>query len=328
VSAREAVATIGLGRMARQIAHVFAYGGHPVTIIDFKPRPEAAFARLAEEARAEIAENLRVLATLGVFDSTLIPAIMRLVRIVGLAAAEAAVADARLIWECVPERLEDKQDALGRVSRLAASDAVIASTTSTMLVTELQRFVARPERFLNAHFLNPAYLIPLVEMSPGPETAEAAVERLRRMLEGVGKVPVRCKASPGYIVPRLQSLVLSEAARMVHEGVATAEDIDKAVMNGFGPRYATMGAIEFIDWGGVDILYYAGHYLAKALDSPRHAPPPELGRKMEAGHRGLREGRGYYDYRNVDVAAYQRAKLARLVGLLTHLGQVPKPGAA
>ncbi len=320
------IAAVGAGRMGRGIAHVFAYAGHPVTVIDFKPRPRAEFERMAQEAKTEIETNLRFLASLGVFDAALVPRILDLIRVVDVADAAPALAEAALIWEGVPERMDDKRDALARMSAAASPDAIIASTTSTMLVTELQAFVAGPARFLNAHFLNPAYLIPLVEVMPSPSTDEAVTARLMAMLEAAGKVPVRCKASPGYIIPRLQSLLMGEAARMVHEGVASAEDIDKAVMNGFGPRYSTMGPIEFIDWGGVDILYYAGHYLAKALNSERHAPPPEIEAMMKDGRKGMREGRGFYDFTKIDVAAYQRDKLARFVKLLTFLDRVPKPG--
>jgi 3-hydroxybutyryl-CoA dehydrogenase len=136
---------------------------------------------------------------------------------------------------------------------------------------------------------------------------------------------VRCSASPGYIIPRLQSLLMSECARMVEEGVASPVDIDKAIVNGFGPRYSTMGVIEFIDWGGLDITYYAGHYMAKALNSPRHAPPPSIDRMMAEGKRGMREGQGYYDFRKMDVRAYQEDKMRRFVDLLRTLGKIPPP---
>ena len=152
------------------------------------------------------------------------------------------------------------------------------------------------------------------------------VADLIALLEAAGKVPVRCAASPGYIIPRLQSLLLSEAARMVHEGVASPEDIDKAITTGFGPRYTTMGAIEFIDWGGVDIVYYAGNYLAKALDSPRHAPPPEIEEMMADGRKGLREGQGYYDFRKMDVEQYRKDKLTKLVELMRFVDLLPAPG--
>lgn len=321
---RKPIAAIGAGRMGRGIAQVFAYGGHPVALIDLKPRSGADFARLAAEAKAEIESNLRALAGEGVFDAALVPAIMARIRAVPAADAAAALADVELVWEGVPERIEDKAGALARLSALAP-EAIIASTTSTMLVTELQRHVTRPERFLNAHFLNPAFLIPLVEISPSPSTDEAVTRRLVAMLEAVGKVPVICGASPGYIIPRLQALLLAESARMVHEGVASAEEIDKAVRTGFGPRYSVMGPIEFIDYGGLDIAFYGCHYMAKALNSPRHAPPPELDVLMKEGKRGLREGQGYYDWRGVDADAYRRKRFGQFVRLFGHLGGLPKP---
>jgi 3-hydroxybutyryl-CoA dehydrogenase len=326
MATRHRIAAVGAGRMGRGIAHVFAYAGHPVSLIDFKPRAKADMARLAKAAKAEIAGNLKFLSRHKLLTAGQVAKVLDLIEVIGVDEAPRALAEAALIWEGVPETMAAKEDALGRMSALARPDAILASTTSTILTTELARFVRHPARFLNAHFLNPAFLIPLVEVMPGPDTDPKVTRKLVDRLEAVGKVPVQCKASPGYILPRLQSLLLSEAARMVHEGVATAEDIDKSVMFGFGPRYSTMGPIEFIDWGGVDILYYAGNYLAKALNSPRHAPPPEVDQMMKDGRRGMREGRGYYDFTKMDVGAYQRAKLARFVKLLHFLGQMPKPG--
>jgi 3-hydroxybutyryl-CoA dehydrogenase len=321
---RGPIAAVGAGRMGRGIAHVFAFGGHPVALIDLKPRSAADFARLSDGATAEIEANLRALAGEGAFDASVVPAVLARIRVVPAEEAGKVLADADLVWEGVPERIEDKAEALARMSALARPDAIIASTTSTFLVTELQRHVARPERFLNAHFLNPAFLIPLVEVSPSPSTDEAVTRRLVAMLEAVGKVPVRCGASPGYIIPRLQALLIAEAARMVHEGVASAEDIDKAVRTGFGPRYSVMGPIEFIDYGGLDIAFYGCHYMAKALDSPRHAPPPQLDALMKEGKRGLREGQGYYDWRGIDTDAYRRRRFGQFVKLFGHLGALPK----
>ena len=123
------------------------------------------------------------------------------------------------------------------------------------------------------HWLNPAYLIPLVEISPGKATDPAIIARVKALLEGIGKVPVVCAATPGFIVPRIQALAMNEAARMVEEGVASAEEIDKAIRYGFGFRYAVLGLLEFIDWGGGDILYYASRYLEGALGSDRYRAP-------------------------------------------------------
>ena len=317
----------GAGRMGRGIAHMFAYAGYSVTLLDLKERDGEGFSQLADAALAEVEANLIFLSGLGHISRAQVKKVLELIRVRPLASAAGELAAADIIIEGVPETLEAKKNALELIGQYARADAIVTSTTSSMLVTELQQWVKRPDRFLNTHFLNPAYLIPLVEVSPSPDTDESVVEDVIALFEAIGKVPVRCSASPGLIIPRLQSLLMAEACRMVEEGVATPAEIDKAITHGFGPRYSTLGVMEFIDWGGVDILYYAGHYLSKALDSPRHAPPEEVTKMMEDGRRGLREGRGYYDFRGMDVEAWQKEKLTRFVTLLDSLGQIPKPGA-
>jgi 3-hydroxybutyryl-CoA dehydrogenase len=256
---RDKVVAVGAGRMGRGIAQVIAYAGYPATILDLKPRPAADARRLLGEARAEIAANLDFLVSLGVLTKSQAKAVVGRIDFAPAERAAEVIGAADILFEGVPEVLDAKRDALGRMSALMRPDAIIASTTSTILVDTLAGYVADPTRFLNAHWLNPAYLIPLVEVSPGTATAPAVVDRLMDLLERVGKVPIRCKASPGFIVPRIQCAAINEAVRMFEEGVATAEDIDRAVQVGFGVRYATMGLLEFLDWGGVDILYYAGN---------------------------------------------------------------------
>jgi 3-hydroxybutyryl-CoA dehydrogenase len=177
-----------------------------------------------------------------------------------------------------------------------------------------------PERLLNAHWLNPAYVIPLVELSVHAGTAPEVVERLRAMLEDIGKVPVTCGPAPGYIVPRLQALIMNEAARMIEEGVATAEDIDRATRNGLGLRFAAIGVVEFIDFGGNDILYHASRYLADTLSRERYTAPAIVDRMMHAGHNGLRSGRGFYDYSGRDIDAYRKDVLSRTLAMLRHAG--------
>ena len=316
----------GAGRMGRGIAHMFAYAGYPVTLLDLKERDGKGFSQLVDAALAEVEANLMFLSGLGHISRAQVKQVLELIQVRPLASAAGELIAADIVIEGVPETREAKQNALGLVGEHVRADTIVTSTTSSMLVTELQQWVKRPDRFLNTHFLNPAYLIPLVEVSPSPDTAESVVKDVIALFEAIGKVPVRCSASPGMIIPRLQSLLMAEACRMVEEGVATPADLDKAITHGFGPRYATLGVMEFIDWGGVDILYYAGHYLSRALDSPRHAPPEEVTRMMEDGRKGMREGQGYYDFRNMDVEAWQKEKLTRFVTLLGSLGQIPKPG--
>ena len=214
--------------------------------------------------------------------------------------AAEAVRDAEVVFEALPEVLDAKADALRWLGEHVDARATIASTTSTFVVTELQRHVAHPERMLNAHWLNPALLMPLVEISRSDATGQSVVDALAALLERVGKKPVICGPAPGYIVPRIQALAMNEAARMVEEGVASAEDIDTAIRTGFGPRFAVLGLLEFIDWGGCDILYYASTYLAGEI-GPRFAPAASVVRNMETGRDGVRTGAGFHDYADVDV---------------------------
>lgn len=318
----EQVAAAGAGRMGRGLAIVFAYAGHTVSLVDLKAREDAA--AYLENARAEIRRTLEMLVVCGLLEPADVDRIAARVLYLSEPEADAALAAADLIFEGAPETLEAKRDVLQRISR-AAPDAVIASTTSTMLSDTLQGFVDRPERFLNAHWLNPAYLMPLVEVSPGAETAPEVTDGLVRLLEGIGKTPVVCRASPGFIVPRIQALAMNEAARLYEEGVASAEDIDKATKFGFGLRFAVLGLLEFIDWGGGDILHYASRYMADATGEARFEAPEVVSRNMAEGRTGLRAGVGFRDYREIDVDAYQRRRLASFVEMLKHLDVVQPP---
>lgn len=317
---KERVACLGAGRMGRGIAVVFAYAGHEVTLVDFKARDDAAFAKLADDARGEVRNVLGTLASFGMFDPAGVDMLMRRVAVVAERDAQAALSSAAVVFEGVPELLDLKREALARCARLAGPEPIIASTTSTILVDDLSGAVGHPQRFLNAHWLNPAFLVPLVEVSPGRHTDPAVTARLKALLESVGKVPVVCAARPGYIVPRIQALAMNEAARMVEEGVASAEDLDKAIKYGFGIRFAVLGMLEFIDWGGGDILYYASRYLTGALGSDRYAAPEIVERNMAQGRTGLRSGAGFLDYEGLDVEAYRRERLKAFVDLLGHFG--------
>jgi len=317
----------GAGRMGRGIAIAFAYAGHAIALVDSRRRDAAAAARLRKEAFAEIRQSLESLAQLGAMDAGAVDAIAGRVRWVDGADAAAALAEADMVYECVPETLVAKRDALADIGRHCRTDAVITSTTSSILVTQLAPLVARPERFLNLHWLNPAYLIPVVELSTHAQTSADAVARTRAAMTGIGKLPVVCGVAPGYIVPRLQALVMNEAARMVEEGVATAEEIDRATRFGLGLRFAAIGVVEFIDFGGADILHHASREMAASIDAARYAAPPVIGRMMEEGRLGLKTGSGFYDYAGRDVGAYRRDVLARTLAQVRDAGLWRPPAA-
>jgi 3-hydroxybutyryl-CoA dehydrogenase len=301
------IACVGAGRMGRGIALAFNLAGRGVTLVDLKPR--ADFERLKAEAMQEMEASLAMLVELGAIPRVDLSGI-RIVQ------GGEALRDADLIFEAVPETLEAKREAFAHICGVCTRTSILASTTSTILVTDLMPLVTHPERLLNAHWLNPAYLIPLVEISVHPGTDQAVIEKLKALLEDAGKVPVVCGPTPGFIVPRLQALVMNEAARMVEEGAATAEDIDKATRYGLGLRFSAIGVVEFIDYGGNDILYYASRYLAERVSAERYTAPEIVQRLMREGHLGLKTGQGFYDYRGRDGRAYRKDVLARTLAAL------------
>lgn len=325
MTSRANIACLGAGRMGRGIAVAFAYAGHRVMMIDVKARAAEEFAKLEADALDEIGKTFANLSKLGLLTEADVGPLIARVSVVSAGESDEALSDAGIVFEGVPELVELKREVLGAASKQVGPDTIIASTTSTILVDDLSGAIVDPRRFLNVHWLNPAYLIPLVEISPGRATGPAIVDEVKTLLEGIGKVPVVCAATPGFIVPRIQALAMNEAARMVEEGVASAEDIDKAIRYGFGFRYAVLGLLEFIDWGGGDILYYASRYLEGALGSDRYRAPDVISRNMHEGRIGLRTGAGFLDYSGLDIDAYRMKRLQAMVDLLRHFGLARAP---
>jgi 3-hydroxybutyryl-CoA dehydrogenase len=311
--------------MGRGIAVAFAYAGHRVTMIDVKPRSTEDFAKLTADVLGEVRTTFASLSRLGLLAEADVDLLAARVSVEPTGQSGAVLSEAGLVFEGVPEVVELKREVLGAASKQVGPDTIIASTTSTILVDDLAGVIESPRRFLNVHWLNPAYLIPLVEVSPGKATDSVIVDEVKALLEGIGKVPVVCAATPGFIVPRIQALAMNEAARMVEEGVASAEEIDKAIRYGFGFRYAVLGLLEFIDWGGGDILYYASRYLEGALGSDRYRAPEVISRNMHEGRIGLRTGAGFLDYSSLDLDAYRAKRLQAMVDLLRHFDLARPP---
>jgi len=322
-TASNTVGIVGAGRMGRGIALSYIFAGVPAVLVDLKPRSAQERDALVASAREEMAADLAFMAEAGLVDPGDIDATLALATFSHIGAEQNPLADCSIIYEGVPEVIEAKEEAFRYISAQAGVGAIVASTTSTFLVNELARLVTAPHRFVNAHWLNPAHLMPLVEISRGDDSSPSTIDMLVASLESIGKVPVVCSASPGYIVPRIQALAMNEAARLVEEGVATAEDVDKAINVGFGLRFAVLGLLEFIDWGGGDILYYASRYLSEAI-GPRYQAPEIIRSNMQSGRNGLRDGVGFFDYRDRDTAAYRRERMRDFVALLQHKNLLPR----
>lgn len=313
---------VGAGRMGEGIALAFMFAGLPVTLIDIKQRDEAAQARYFRQVEDNLRGELATLVRLGSLDPAQATHAMSHLRVSDREGSRDDLHGAAVVFEAVPEVLELKARTFAWLSAACGAETVIASTTSTFLVTQLAALVTHPQRFVNAHWLNPAFLMPLVEVSRSEDTCPQVVQRLMALLKRIGKVPVQCSPAAGYIVPRIQALAMNEAARMVEEGVASAEDIDTAIRVGFGLRFSVLGMLEFIDWGGGDILFYASRYLAEAID-PRFLPPKVIADNMAQGRNGMREGQGFYDYQDVDLQAYKLQRLGEFTRKLELMGLSP-----
>ena len=319
------IAVVGAGRMGIGIAHVFAYSGLKVKLIDARERNKEETGRVLETAASQIKANLQLLASIGLIEDIMVEEIVSRVEFCSLNGMEALLQEADVVFEAVPEVMEIKSEILTLISRFCGANTLIASTTSTFLSDTLASFVSGPRRFMNTHWLNPAYLIPLVEVSPAKDTGRDELKEMNGLLESAGKVPVKCAPSPGFIVPRIQALAMNEAARLAEEGVASPEEIDKAVRVGFGLRFAVLGLLEFIDWGGGDILYYADNYLKDTLKAPRYEPPEIVVSNMQSGRTGMKTGQGFYDFKDIDMDSYQKETIRKFVDLLEHLGLMPSP---
>jgi 3-hydroxybutyryl-CoA dehydrogenase len=225
------------------------------------------------------------------------------------------------VFEALPEDPEVKTSFFAAVADDIPRESVLATTTSSISLDTVATAVPDDSRVVITHWLNPAFIVPLVEVAEADYTDGAAVEATVDLLEGVGKEPVVCADSPGFIGSRVQAAAMNEAVRVWEEGVASAEDIDTALRTGIGFRMAAIGLLEFVDIGGVDILYYVNEYLEEEL-GPRFSNPESVAGKMERGELGPKTGTGYYDYDDVDVGELQAEKHRLMLAIREALDEV------
>jgi 3-hydroxybutyryl-CoA dehydrogenase len=204
-----------------------------------------------------------------------------------------AVSEADLIIEAVPEEMKLKKEVYKEVSQNASENAIIASNTSTLSVTEMAGSVKNPENFLGLHFFNPAPVMKLVEVVKGKKTSDEAVQFGRDFANRVGKTPVVCIDSPGFIANRVALPIMIEAATALEEGVASKEDIDTAMKLGYNHP---MGPLELADLVGVDTVYHSIKSVADKLKSPRWKVPRIIEQMVKEGKLGKKTGIGFYDY--------------------------------
>ncbi len=312
------VAVVGAGYMGGGIAQVFAMAGLPVVISDADPdRTAQHLERLRREAEEFEAQ--------GLFR----PGSAELVRN-NLRAADSlaeAVADADFIEEAVLERPEIKGPVLAAIEEAARPDAVIGSNTSTLPISELAANLTHPGRFLGVHFSNPAPFIPGVELIAHADTSEDVVALVEALVPRTGKLTARVADKAGFVLNRLQYVLLKEAVNLVEEGVATPEDVDIIVRTTFGYRLPFFGPFAIADMAGLD-TYAGGFATLQRHYGDRLSAPARLTELVDSGNFGVKQGGGFVtpagDQRA--LVAYRNTAYARLGQLLAELGPAPRGG--
>jgi 3-hydroxybutyryl-CoA dehydrogenase len=204
-----------------------------------------------------------------------------------------AFADCDLVIEAIVEELGPKRDLFAELDRLCRPDAVLATNTSALSVTEIAAATTRPERVVGMHFFNPAPLMPLVEIVRAELSADDAVETAFAFGERIGKHPIRCHDTPGFVVNRVLIPLLNDCVRVLDEARVTPEDLDAGLKHGAG---WPMGPCTLVDLVGIDVHVHASEALYEKTREPRMAPPPRLVAMRNAGLLGRKSGRGFYRY--------------------------------
>lgn len=278
---------IGAGRMGHGIALEAARGGFEVAIFDTQPGR-------AETAIAEAADDANDLVAAGLIQASDIPGIVS--RLTPSTDLESAAARAEVVFEAVAEDLEVKRRVFARLDQATAPTVLLLSNTSSLAISDIAAACQRPERVALAHWILPPHLIPVVEVAPGPRTSAATIATVRDLLERLGKWPVVLEREmPGYLINRLQFTLLREAIDLVGQGVASAEEIDRAVRGSIARRMPVMGLFGQADLAGLDVYRQIFRYLAADL-SRSTGSPRILDDAVESGNTGAAAGRGFYEW--------------------------------
>ncbi|MDR2296395.1 MAG: 3-hydroxyacyl-CoA dehydrogenase family protein [Clostridiales Family XIII bacterium] len=290
------VTVLGAGLMGNGLAQVFAKSEDKKVILRSR--------KVRDEPHVPIEKNLDVLIEKEVISKGEKEGILS--RISFTDDMEAAVKDADFIIECVPEVLDIKQDLFRDLEPLCRPEAILATNTSVMSITEIALKCARKERVVGTHFWNPPYLIPLVEVVKAEDTSEAVMDATMELMREVGKKPVRCRKDvPGFIANRLQHAIWREALSIVEKGIADAATVDEALRYGPGLRWPILGILENADMIGLDLSLNIQSYIVKYLEDS-HEPSKLLRELVEKGDLGFKTGKGYQSWTPEQIEASNR----------------------
>lgn len=242
---RKHVAVVGAGTTGSGIAQVFALGGCNVRITD----SDSIALNLA---LVRIQQSLNAMTEASFISRA--EAQQASEQIVAVPDLQAAVREVEIVTECIPEKLELKQEMFAKLENLAPSDAVLASNTSSLSLSEIGKLLREKSRLIITHYFNPAHILRTVEVVVCPATSASVTNRVCRLLTSVGKMPIVLrKEIRGFIVNRIQAAMVREALFLLDQGVTTPEELDRAIQGSIGPRLALLGPFRAMDWGGLDV---------------------------------------------------------------------------
>lgn len=279
----QTVAVIGAGTMGRGIVYVSALGGYRTILEDILPAS-------LRKAESEIRGNLDKGVELGKLDKAAAEAALSRIQFAG--SVEEAAREADLVIEAVPEEMDSKIEIFTLLDKICRPSTILASNTSSLSVTEIASVTYRPRKCVGMHFFNPVHKMKLLEVVCALETDEETISAVTEVGRRMGKEVVVIKESPGFITSRINAMIGNEAFYMLQEGIASAEDIDKALKLGLNHP---MGPFELVDLVGLDTRLHILEYLHKSLGE-KFRPAPLLVQHVKAGRLGRKSGRGVFDY--------------------------------
>lgn len=276
------ISVLGAGIMGSGIAHVASAAGYRTILYDIS-------SQMLEKARAQISENLRKGVELKkVTPEQMDAALSRL----SFSEDFEAAAKVDFVIEAVPERIELKIETFAGLDGLSPAHTIFASNTSALSITEMAAATRRPQKFIGTHFFNPVHKMKLIEIIKGLETDEQTLRTTEEVGKRMGKETVQVRESPGFVTSRINALIGNEAFTMLQEGIACAEDIDKALKLGLNHP---MGPFEMVDLVGLDTRLSILTFLHQTLGE-KYRPSPLLVQYVKAGRLGRKVGKGVYDY--------------------------------